>query len=298
MDRENIALLYLAEQTSPENYEMKNLNIMESIGSFFVEFDAVLHSFDVLNINKRIYQLMNVRDCYNKSDEIQSYIRKNGWFGEMDHPGQDFENMQLTAQRVQKIHMPNRSHKIMNPIFNESTNLLTAKIQTASGTDAGIGMAREIVQGLIPSFSCRSVARMNVQNGKPIVSMRKLITYDWVLYPSHKEATMIGKPTLRVGQKEKLLLESANTMLGVEPIFKKRSKDVCIDMSQFSDFKEFISEFDSNTNVVLESVGCDYNDINTFDTNGNIVINTEGNKIFVNTNMKTKKKIEDFLSSF
>ena len=112
---EDIALMYLAEQTSPDDYTLKNLSIVEKMGALWASFEAILHSFDVMNRNRRMYDGDNVWKCIVSNERIQDGIRKHGWFGEMDHPGQDYTNMALTAERVQKISMGNRSHIIINP---------------------------------------------------------------------------------------------------------------------------------------------------------------------------------------
>lgn len=290
---DEIALMYLAEQTSPDDYKVKNLNIIEKLGAVWATFDAILHSFDVMNRNRRMYDGKNVWYCITSSDRIQDNLRKKGWFGEQDHPGQDYTSMALTAERVQKIHMPNRSHAIINPHI--SKNLLVSTIETAS-TEAGIGMAKELVRGFIPSFSCRSIAIMKERNGKPYVEVKKIITYDWVLYPSHREAEMITKPTFNNGR-QKVILESVSE--NINSIFKEYSSDFCVPVSEFEDFKEFLLESDSNIQAVYEFCDEKITDITGFDpVTKNVIVNSGRNKMMVNVNMDTKKKVEDFLTSF
>lgn len=292
---ESIALMYLAEQTSPSDYKLENVSFVEKMGAVFAAFDAILHSFDILNRNRRMYDGDNVWNCIQTNDRIRDGIRKHGWYGEQDHPGQDYTNMQLTSERVQKIDMNNRSHIIINPY--RKNNLLMSRIETCAGTDVGIGMARDIIQGLIPSFSCRSIAAMQYKNGKPYVSVKKIITYDWVLYPSHPEAEMVSKPELSLGR-QKILLESTSGDM-FTPSFQRFSEDICIPVTEFVDFKEFITESDKNLNLVVESYDYSMDEIVGFDPiTHNVIIESEGNKIFVNTNRETKKKVEDFLSSF
>lgn len=291
---DNVALMYLAEQTSPEDYNVKNLHIEEKFGAVWATFEAILHSFDVLNRNRRMYDGDNVWTCIKTYDRIQDALRKHGWYGERDHPGQNFTNMALTAERVQKIEMGNRSHIIVNPY--RKNNLLISQIETCAGTEVGQGMARDIIQGLIPSFSCRSIAQMKYVNGKPYVDVKRVITYDWVLYPSHKEAEMISKPEIHAGRSQKVLLESGNQ---VSTSFTEYSKDFYVPMNEFIDFKEFVMKSDDNLQLVTESYDYGIDDIKGFDpSNNNIILESEGNTIFVNTSRATKKKVEDFLSSF
>lgn len=291
----NLALMYLAEQTSPADYKLENMNFVEKIGAIFASFEACIHSFNVLNRNRRMYDGNNVFQMIKTNERIQDSIRKHGWYGERDHPGQDFTNMALTAERVQKIDMGNRSHIIVNPYIKG--NCLYSNIETCAGTDAGIGMARDIVQGLIPSFSCRSIAVMQYKDNKPYVNVKKVITYDWVLYPSHKEAEMTSKPEISTG-KQKILLESASGDT-IIPTFGNYSKDVCVPVSQFKDFKEEMLYSDYNLSVITESYDYSLDDIKGFDPITNRpIIECDGNTIFVNINRSTKKKVEDFLTSF
>jgi hypothetical protein len=299
MNSNALGIMYLAEETSPD-YAISDYKVDKIVDCFFVEFEACLHSFDVMNRNKRMYALENVRDCINNSEEIQSDLKKNGWYGEMDHPSQDYENAKLTSQRVMKIDMGNRSHKIMNPFFKN--NCLYATIQTSSGTDAGTGMAKEIIQGLVPSFSCRSIATMENRNGKPYVNVKNIRTYDWVLYPSHREAYKSGKAELKTGSKQVVALESVMPKelltFDFKPFEEKYSSDQCIDLSEFCDFNTKISNNDRNINMVLESFGLSPRDIVSYDRTGRAKIIDHNNTIYVNTDIDTKRKIDDFLMSF
>lgn len=293
LNNDDIALMYLAEQTSPEDYKLSEVEITEKLGATWVSFVAILHSFDVMNRNRRIYDSDNTWNAIINNERIQDALRKRGWFGEMDHPGQDFTNMALTAERVQKIQMGNRSHAILNP--RRQNNLLIANIETCPGTEAGLGMARDIVRGLVPSFSCRSIATMKNRNNKPYVDVRKLITYDWVLYPSHREAEMITKPMVNT---QKITLESVCEHLQQSSFFDY-SKDFCVPINEFVDFKEFLCDMDKNVSFVIESGDMSLNNITGFDpATKNVIIESAGSKIFVNTSIQTKKKVEDFLTSF
>lgn len=296
-DNENIALMYLSEQTSPSDASVKNLNIFDKIGSTYATFEACLHSFDVLNRNRRMYDGGNVWECIEKSDRIQDGLRKHCWGGECDHPGQDFENAKLTAERVQKILMPNISHLIIKPEMKGDR--LVSIIETYSGTDVGMGMCRAMAQGLIPSFSCRSIATMKYKDGKPYVFVRKIVTYDWVLYPSHKEAEETGTAEFKQGA-QKFILESANSDKNeFELPFSEYSKDIYIPMAEMADFDEFIKEYDENTHAIMESGMYDDAKVVGADPNtSNIILESGSNTIYVNTSISIKNAVRDFLTSF
>ena len=275
-----IQYVYLAEQTSAD-YMIENMNVVDNKGLFYVKFDAVLHSFDVMNRNRRIYTAKNVWDCI-LGEKVQDLLRHDAWFGEADHPYETYEGSKLSAQRVQNIEMERISHKIKNP--NIKGNLLLANIETDSGSKFGHMMASRIIQGMIPCFSCRSIALLTKQNGKPIVVVKRIITYDWVLYPSHKEAEKQGDI--------KIIKESADDDI-ITP-----SRDIMIPVTQLNEFISTAFNKDETSKMIMECFS---------DENFNIEL-TRGGTAFHCFNEKhelcfgytseTKKRVDDFFASF
>ena len=284
-NKENIALMYLSEQTTPDDCKIKNITPIKH--GIAVSFDACLHSFGVMNRNMRMYVGKNVMNQINSTERIQDGLRYKRWMGEMDHPGQVYQNMPLTAERVQKIDMNNASHIIMDPRLEKGDSLLMARIETYAGTNAGIGMARAIdVNHQTVAFSCRSIASMNNKGGKPLVEIKKLITYDWVIYPSHREAN-----------------ELPNSVVVIESVGGKKpsniSNDICIPFTEFVDFRNYISEKDENVSFLVESAGYDIDHMVGIDpTSKNLIFEQYNGKVFVNTSVETKKKVDNFLHSF
>ena len=184
-------LCYIQEQTSyPEDYTNFGYKIVEEKDRFYLIFEGVLQSFGVTNRNMREYIADNIMDCINNDEEIQTMLSLNSWMGEMDHPSADKNGETLTLQRIRKPDLGNTSHYIRSPKLNG--NLLEATIQTDSSTEAGRNMAIKIVDGkIVPGFSARVLGSSTNKNGKTIVIVKKLITYDWVIYQSHREA--LGK---------------------------------------------------------------------------------------------------------
>ena len=182
--------------------------------------------------------------------------------------------------------MENRSHKILRPKI--VGNLLQAHIETASGTDVGTGFAKEIIQGLKPAFSCRAVAVMQMMNGKPTVIIRRLITYDWVLYPSHKEAHIISEPKL-VNKMCDVYKESVSDSDSYVPDFMMSLKDIL----------KTVGNEDPNTSTIMESFNLSFDDLIGFDeTHEKAIIKDRDNKIYANISPETKHKVDDFFASF
>lgn len=286
MNKDIQGFMYIAEQTTPEDYPIKNLEIVDKHGVFFVSFDSCLHSFSVINRNNRQYLKENIKENL-QTERIQSLLADRAWYGEMDHPLQKYQNQPLTPERVNTIFMKNRSHKILNPTFEG--NLLCAHIETASGTEAGEGFAKEIIQGLIPAFSCRAIAGLQLIDGKPTVIVRKIITYDWVIYPSHKEAHATSKPN-GVFKSISTVTESA-----VDKI-KTYSKDILVPLKEIL---ENVGHRDPNTQLIMESFELDMNDLVGFTPDrSHMIIKDNNNVIYSKISQESVKEVNDFFSSF
>lgn len=291
-----IGWVYIAEETSPSENTVINLRTTNDNGILFAEFDTCLQTFEEINRNKRQYLSKNLQDAM-KSERITTLLRDNAWYGEMDHPTQQFQNSPLTPERIAAIWMPNRSHKILNPVFRG--NELNARIQTASGTEAGRGMAAEIIQGLRPSFSCRAMASLENVNNKPTVMVKNLITYDWVLFPSHKTAHM-KSPAKFVNKVADAVAEASQNIVDYTENalkrFKKYSESVEIPLGEIL---ERVGVIDPTVSMVMESFELDSSLLQGFtEDNSQAIIRDDTNLLFVNMKPSTKREVNDFLASF
>ena len=293
---DDLGLVYIAEQVSPDDNTVLNLTYNDKPHAFYAEFDTILQSFRRLNRNKRMYLGPNIAENL-KTERIRHLLATNGWYGEQDHPTQETENGKLTPERIKAIWMPNRSHKIMQPVVDG--DLMRAKIQTASGTEVGRGMAMEIIQGLIPCFSCRALATLQMIDGKPTVIVRFIVTYDWVLFPSHPEAMVQGEAKFvdKVAQAVKESTDAAYTA-AAEAVgkFKKFSESVCLPLK---DVFSYIGEHDVNAQLIMESFDLDENAIVGISPDLNhVILRDESNQIYAKISPRTKKEVRDFLTSF
>ena len=69
-----LGLMYLAEETSPSENVVKNLEIHDKNGVFYASFFSALHTFDLLNRNSRLYKAYNI-DEHLKSERIQHFLK-------------------------------------------------------------------------------------------------------------------------------------------------------------------------------------------------------------------------------
>ena len=282
----NLGMVYLAEQTSPDQNIVKNMAVIEKNGILYVDFETCLHSFDVLNRNSRMYRGSNIDKCL-QTERIQHYLSHGGWFGEENHPMSKYKDRPLSPERIQDIDMSNTSHKMLNPHIEN--NLLISRIQSDAGTDAGMNLARKMIQGFIPGFSCRAIASMNLVNGKPVVDVRKIITYDWVLYQSHREAEQ------RVEKGTKFVNKIADTVREFTEKAENAARDVMVPLKEIL---EYAGKRDVNAQVIMESFDLtDDNLVGFSQDHKHIIMKDNDNTIYCNMTPETRNKVNDCLRS-
>lgn len=284
-DRKDLeTLCFIQEQTSFEDDYRNSFgySIHKEDGRFYVIFEAVLQSFGIMNRNKRMYDAQNVWNCIQTDEQIQTLLKNNSWIGEADHPAACIQGEELTMQRISVPDMNNSSHYIRKPRLEG--NLLLGTIQTDSGTKSGMNMAIKIVDGkIVPCFSARVLGALTHRGSQPIVNVRKLVTYDWVLYPSHREAQ--AKITQPLQESVKQAEDFVGTIIFLPELAKMAtvgSKDA-----------QFICEAFDLTNDDLIGVTATGNSV-VLQENGNTYVAPITSNAVRN---KTKSMLTDWLNS-
>lgn len=287
LNNDIMGMVFIEEVTTPEQNMLKHFDVVDKNGILYVDFESCLHSFDVLNRNSRMYEASNIEECL-KTERIQSYLAHGGWFGEMNHPLPKYKDKPLSPERIQDIDMDNTSHKMLNP--HVEGNLLISRIQTDAGTDAGMNLARKMIQGFIPAFSCRAIATLVMKGGKPVVVVRKIITYDWVLFQSHREAEQTSKPA-------KFVSKVANTVNEVtEKVTDAVNNNIVIPLKEIL---ENVGRTDVNAQIIMESFELDTNDLVGFTKdNKHMIMRDNNNMIYCDIDAKSRSKVNDFFRSF
>lgn len=276
----NAGFVYISEQTTPEDNVVKNMDVVNKDGVCYVDFETCLHSFDVMNRNSRMYEAANVEKCL-QTERIQHYLSHGGWFGEENHPTPEYKDRPLSPERIQDIKMSNTSHKMINP--HVENNLLVSRIQSDAGTAAGMNLYKKMIQGLIPGFSCRAIASLILKSGKPVVDVRKIITYDWVLYQSHREAEQLTQTP------NKFISKAVDTV-------QENTKDILIPLKEIL---ESVGRTDVNTQIIMEAFDLSNDDLVGFSNDKKqMIIRDNNNMIYCNINQESRKKVNDFFLSF
>lgn len=281
-NRKLSSLCYVAEQTSfKEDYNDNfGYELHDRGNRFYIVFEGILQSFNVLNRNGRMYDADNIMNCIQNDPYILAMLAQNSWMGELEHPTAIYENQTLSLARLAGVFPNNTSHFIRKPRLEG--NLLKATIQTDSSNQSGMNMAIKIVDGkVIPGFSARVLGELKTKNGKPFVDVKKLITYDYVLFPSHKEA--LGNVNRPFAESVQTVEKAIN---GSIIFFEELAKDVAKDSEE--------------AQILCESFGLTNDDIIGVTSTGNSVVIKEKSNIYVApiTNEMARKKTKSYLKDW
>ena len=179
MSKQEIAA-YLITESVTEPARVSNLEVFDKNNLFYVRFETTLQDFNVLNRNKRIYKGNAMIPSLN-AEHIQELERNGSWFGEAGHPMTD------DIKRVLTIDPKMISHKILShTVTNEFCRGVIETLPDGYGSQ----MTKYIIQGMEPAFSLRALAPLvKKPDGSSVVETKAhVVTYDWVILPSHKVA--------------------------------------------------------------------------------------------------------------
>lgn len=150
--------------------------------------ETIFQDFEVKNRNGRWYGTKDFAPQL-KCERTTELLRTKNFFGEAGHP------MTSELSRQQTIDLNNIAHSIQS--FSLEGDILRG-VTRGTPNAQGELFNNLIMEGTIPSFSLRALGSVdNTRRGAEVKNIR-LITYDWVVFPSHKKAYM-----------EKILKESA-----------------------------------------------------------------------------------------
>jgi len=233
MKKQEIAA-YLIMESTLEPAKVSNVEFIDKNSLFYVRFDTTLQDFNVKNRNNRIYMGSAMIPSLN-AEHIMELQRKKSWFGEAGHPMSD------DIKRILTIDPKLISHKIVS--HNVNNYKCTGRIETLDN-EYGRQMTKHILQGMEPAFSLRALAPLvkNPDGTSVVKTKAHVVTYDWVILPSHKSAYRDeSKPIEKVVKK---IIDDGNVV-----------NEASITLVQEHMIKDFISM--ESLNVKLISNVCD-----------------------------------------
>lgn len=244
--------------------------------------EGTLQDMDVENRNRRIYAKADLIPEINGA-RMTELINAKQFCGEYGHPLSDDLVRQQTID-------PKLVCVRFNKVWVEG-NLVKARFQ-GTNNDYGEYFDRDLRDGCKPAFSLRALGAIENVNGKAYVKGIKIITWDSVIYPSHKvaytssivtESAMDGKP----------LYEN-------QIIVPKDDPGTIITLRE-SDAKTVINRLQresANMDLILNTFDGIYDKISLVNENTIVLTNAMGGKISVNLENHVQNLIMNYVSKY
>lgn len=228
--------------------------------------EGTLQDMDVENRNRRIYAKADLVPEIN-GPRMKELIKARSLLSEWGHPLSDDLVRQQTID-------PKLCCCRFNKVWVEG-NLIKGQFE-ATNTEYGRAFNEDLKEGVKPAFSLRALGSIENVNGKAYVKGIKVITWDTVVFPSHKAAYM-----------DKIVSESAmdGTPLYCNKVVVPKNDPGTIITLKESDARTVISRLQkesANLDKIAETFEALMDNISLIDENTIMMTSRYGDKITVN----------------
>lgn len=260
--------------------------VVTSSSSKRVIAEGTLQDGDVENRNHRLYATKDL-DSEIKGSRMKELLETGNMKGELGHPLSDSIVRQQTVD-------PKNCCVRYTKIWMEK-NLVKGQFK---GTNNAYGdeFDQDLREGVKPSFSLRALGSIENVNGKAYVRGLKIITYDVVVFPSH-----------RVAYTDKIVSESTMDDTYMRMSYEDRMRRI----QEMNEFGRIINFSGNDAKDLLnklqrESAGLDAI-VNTFEgiadkvavREGKLVLNTRfGETMYLNLNEHVENVIMNFACGY
>ena len=243
--------------------------------------EAVLQDMDTENRNHRIYtskELLPQLVCERTKELLDTGNMK----GENGHP------MSKELARQQTIDPNNVVVKFLK--FWTEGNKVKAQFKGCNNR-LGDEFNRDLLDDEKPSFSLRALGGIDLRNGKAYVKNVKLITYDRVIFPSHK-----------VAYTERIVSESASLISqksAAKLVVPDNYKGIIVPITNESVIKALQHE-SANVKSILENFDVKYDNIEIIPTTSGIkvqMLDETGNILVIGLEQHIQNEIMDYCAS-
>lgn len=240
--------------------------------------EGTLQDMDKENRNRRIYAKADLMPEIN-GDRMKELISKGQFCGEYGHPLSDDLVRQQTID-------PKLVCVRFLKVWVEG-NLVKAQFK-GTNNDYGSYFDADLREGCLPAFSLRALGTIENINGKAYVKGIKIITWDSVIYPSHKAAYT-----------DKIVTESA---IDGKPLYENQivvphnDPGTIIRITE-GDAMEVINRLQkesANLTKIVETFDGIYNDITLVNEHTLMMTSKFGDKISVNLEKHVSNLIMDY----
>lgn len=256
-------------------------------GLQYIRFTTCLQAFvEEYNRNKRKWKSGFIKTMI-QAEIVQELLRAGGVPGEAGHPVPD--GSQPTLERICTIDPLKVSHYVKSFEWRNGDKYLYGVVETAAaiGDAPGTRLMAQVLQGITVAFSARTIVpQKKMPDGTTVVlGPGRLIGYDWVYGPSHKEAYQ--------DKSVKVTLVNKNNF---DVNYATENALYCDIISDATEaYTENILRNSVNVNYVLDG----YDPVletATVDHNGTFSCKTtEGEQLFIPTEKNFRNEIKNFM---
>ena len=243
--------------------------------------EGTLQDCGVVNRNSRIYEskdLFPELTCPRTRELLESGNMK----GENGHP------MSKELARQQTIDPNNVVVKFLK--FWTEGNKVKAQFKGCNNR-LGDEFNRDLLDDEKPSFSLRALGGIDLRNGKAYVKNVKLITYDRVIFPSHK----VAYTERIVSESASMISQKSETKLVVPDNYK----GIIVPITNESVIKALQHE-SANVKSILENFDVKYDNIEIIPTTSGIkvqMLDETGNILVIDLEQHIQNEIMDYCAS-
>lgn len=234
--------------------------------------EGILQDLDTKNRNGRTYTAKDIDPDLN-SDRIQKELIPTGNMrGEANHP------LDKSVARQQVVDIL-RAGVVYTKIWRDG-NIIRGHYKGANN-EIGDYFNKDLASGYKPSFSLRALGSIDSKDGNCYVRNIRIITYDWVILPSHQKAYTTGIITDDKIKNESCLPMELLTENGSAGVLTESLIPLAIDNEQAMGF---IKEESANFKSILENFDIQSKSGILVDNGKRVMLteNTTGNSIVMN----------------
>lgn len=177
------------EQTTPEKPDLNIIKHHTDNGLNYLRFSCCLQSFYGRNRNGRLWTPAQIKTM-SEAAEVQELMQHKSFVGEAGHPVTNSDK-EYSLRRICSIDPLRTSHRIVSTSW-KTPQLFYGVIETLDEGEGSPGrrFMNNILQGIDPAMSLRSLVpqRKNADGTIDVLGPGRMICYDRVYLPSHKEA--------------------------------------------------------------------------------------------------------------
>lgn len=254
---------------------VKDMKIIGETASGKPIGEGILQEVEEDNRNGRYYEKSELFPQL-KTERTLELLRTGNMKGENGHPLSNDIKRQATID-------PNNVVVKFLDIWTEG-NFIKAKF-TGTNNALGDSFNRDMLDGELPSFSLRALGTIVNKNGHACVKNIKLITWDRVIYPSHKHAYM-----------EKLVSESAGVEVPEDSkLFVDESYHGYVTPITNEKVVNLLKQESANVNFVMENFDSIYESIELIDHGRNLRLDDgKGTSLIVNLEQHVQDLLIDY----